>query len=504
MQRPLLGSQSPHARYLSVAQNVSPDHNQVEQGVGKRLSRTKPLTESGIDAKVQWIFFILGCSLLLPWNVLIAAIPYFTERLAGSSIQLSFSSYLLTACTVSNFGFLAHATITSKRTSPSERARLSIYCLVFLNVLLIFSTRFTCPPRIFAALILLIGAVQNAASSYLQTAMIAVASLYGPAAIRAMMAGPAATAVAISVVQVLSAAASIGAPEETHTMNGDDTPGERSAFIFLTVSTLFLIASAGAHAWLVSMPSYQAVVAHLELGDAKPRRSVSEAALSQLRLSREGTQAAYDEIDDNKQVIRISKANLTYEITVAYVFIVTFVCDSFLFTRNRYIDMCAWPQAVFPSVTGAVVSVNPGTHYLIFTAIHLLVFNTSDFVGRYICSIPFFQIWSPKILLGMAFARTLFIPLCLMCNVGQPTISLLSVPLVNSDLLFMFIMALLGWSNGYVSTLCIISAPSLEHNPRLEGRIEDVDVAATLINFFLAGGLVLGSVANFAVMSAIH
>lgn len=49
----------------------------------------------------------------------------------------------------------------------------------------------------------------------------------------------------------------------------------------------------------------------------------------------------------------------------------------------------------------------------------------------------------------------------------------------------------------------MMSAPSLEHNPRLKGRKEDVDVAATVASFCLVGGLALGSVANFAVRAAV-
>jgi len=76
-------------------------------------------------------------------------------------------------------------------------------------------------------------------------------------------------------------------------------------------------------------------------------------------------------------------------------------------------------------------------------------------------------------------------------------------PVINSDSIFMFILFLFGWSNGYVSSLCMMSAPSLEHNAQLEGRIEDVDVAPTIANFFLVGGLVIGSIASFAIKGVI-
>ena len=72
-------------------------------------------------------------------------------------------------------------------------------------------------------------------------------------------------------------------------------------------------------------------------------------------------------------------------------------------------------------------------------------------------------------------------------------------PLISSDLLFMIILGLFGLSNGYVSSLCLMSASSLEHNPRLKGRAEDVDVAATVAFFCLVGGLALGSIFSFGV-----
>jgi solute carrier family 29 (equilibrative nucleoside transporter), member 1/2/3 len=90
-----------------------------------------------------------------------------------------------------------------------------------------------------------------------------------------------------------------------------------------------------------------------------------------------------------------------------------------------------------------------------------------------------------------------------MCNIQRPSASSPSTPLINSDVLFMLILLAFGLSNGYVSSMCMISAPSLEHNPRLEGRKEDVDVAATVASFCLVGGLAIGSIASFAVKGAV-
>lgn len=148
---------------------------------------------------------------------------------------------------------------------------------------------------------------------------------------------------------------------------------------------------------------------------------------------------------------------------------------------------------------------NPNTSPLIFSSVHFLVFSCGDFLGRHLCSYPRLLIWSAKRLGTLSLLRTLFIPLFLACNIqrdpGMPAGA--STPLIGSDVLFMLILLVFGVSNGYVSSLCMMSAGSLEHNRRLEGRKEDVDIAATVASFCLVGGLVLGSVMSFGVRAAV-
>ena len=158
---------------------------------------------------------------------------------------------------------------------------------------------------------------------------------------------------------------------------------------------------------------------------------------------------------------------------------------------------------MFPPITISIKPTNPNTHPLLFAAIHFLVFNVGDFFGRYICSFPKLLVWSANRLLALSLARTLFIPLFLICNIQRGPATVVYDPIINSDLLFMIILGLFGLSNGYVSSLCLMSASSLEHNPRLKGKAEDVDVAATVASFCLVGGLALGSIFSFGVKGMI-
>jgi solute carrier family 29 (equilibrative nucleoside transporter), member 1/2/3 len=160
-------------------------------------------------------------------------------------------------------------------------------------------------------------------------------------------------------------------------------------------------------------------------------------------------------------------------------------------------------QSVFPPITTSVTSTNPNVHPLLFSAYHFLVFNIGDFGGRTICAHPSVAIWSAKRLLMLSLGRTFFIPLFLMCNIQRSPLLPPTLPIINSDIAFMLILLAFAFSNGYVSTLCMMSAPSLEHNPGLKGRREDVDVAATVASFCLVGGLAIGSMGSFAVRAAV-
>ncbi|KDR83463.1 hypothetical protein GALMADRAFT_55065 [Galerina marginata CBS 339.88] len=429
-----------------------------------------------VDSRVRWIHFILGCSVLLSWNVVITAMPFFASRLANSPLRSTFASYLTTSFTVTNVAFLAHATATSKHRSPSRQTRSSILWLTILNFLLTLSTFFVPSPGVFFAFILFNGAAQATIGAYLQTSVIAVGSLFGPQAMQATMSGQAAVAVAVSGVQVISAVASVHGKPRTYISDG--SAEERSAFFFFSLSTLFLLFSAAAHAWMVRMPVYQHVAGSLEREQKKVSNEIGHEDERRGLVSGDAIALS----SDKANAIRVAKLNISYEIAVAYVFVVTL--------------------AVYPPITTSIQPTNPATHPLLFSAMHFLVFNVGDFLGRYVCSFPIFLVWSSRRLLMLSGARTLFIPLFLMCNIQRGPMAVDYNPIISSDFLFMLILFLFGWSNGYVSSLCMMSAPSLEHNPRLKGRPEDVDVAATVASFCLMGGLSVGSIASFAVKAA--
>lgn len=161
---------------------------------------------------------------------------------------------------------------------------------------------------------LLNGALQATAGAYLQTSVIAVASLFGPAAVQAMMSGQAAVAVVVSAVQVLSATAFLWRESrESSAVLEKTIPSaeERSASTFFALSTVFLIFCVAAHGWLVRLPIYKIIAAPLE-----QHKNTTESL----------TSAGRSELPDGKaRILRLAKDNIAYELAVAYVFVVTIV-----------------------------------------------------------------------------------------------------------------------------------------------------------------------------------
>jgi len=77
-------------------------------------------------------------------------------------------------------------------------------------------------------------------------------------------------------------------------------------------------------------------------------------------------------------------------------------------------------------------------------------------------------------------------------------------PVISSDWILILVLLAFGWSNEHVSTLGMIASASVEHNPRLKGRREGVEVAAAVASFCLFGGLFIGSLISFAVTGVLR
>ncbi|KAG2148126.1 nucleoside transporter-domain-containing protein [Suillus clintonianus] len=448
-------------------------------------SATDPsVTDEVVDSRIRWVYFMLGCAILLPWNVMITATSFFLSRLVGSPLRATFASYLTTTSTVFNVFALAHATMTSKRSSPSQRVFWSAASVTLIIVLLFFSTFTHYQPSTFFIFAILCSISLAICVSYLSTAAFAGASLFGAPYMQSMISGQAAIAVVVSVVQVVTSALSVwgSTPEAIAAFISNDGVGDGkaeqdSARTFFGISALFMVSTFMAYAWMARLPAYKATVGILE-NNIKLHGALGSPTETGGLVFSSTEQASHEE---RNQIIRVFKANIIYEFALAYVFVITL--------------------AIFPVITITIQSTNPNTHPLLFTAVHFLTFNLGDFFGRYICSFPRVITWSATRILAFSIVRTLFIPIFLLCNTVQgPSRGL---PVISSDFVYMLLVGALGLSNGYVSTLSMLGASSLEHNPRLRQRREDVPIASTVAGFCLIVGLAIGGFGSFGVRAII-
>jgi len=415
-------------------------------------------------------------------------------------ISESHSSYLSSTFTLVSSVAFARATMTAKTADSCSRVRRAILWLMFLLCLLALSPFLDMSPSTFFAFVLLNAALQGTAGAYFQTAVVALASLFGPFAIQAIFAGQAAVGVLVSLLQFITAAASMVGKAPIPAV-GDKLPGNRglastSAFLFFTVSTLFLGVTLVVHRWLSQLPALKEMQKVLEVSrtsglyleadeeeDREREEVVGEDSLDETYFP--GVQ-----VETKKQagLWDIAKSNGLYNIAVAYVFIVSL--------------------SVFPPITASIQSTQ-GTGRtargifspILFTALHFLLFNVGDYCGRTLCSFPRFVIWDRRKLLSLSVARTIFIPLFLACNIQTNGSPPTDAPLINSDVIYLSILLMFGMSNGYVATTCMMAASSIVNNDRL--RREEADTAATVAQLFLISGLALGSLTSFGVRALV-
>lgn len=194
-------------------------------------------------------------------------------------------------------------------------------CVSLLTCLLTLSTFVHLPEGVFATFIITAGIALAAASSYLLTSVVAVASLFGPTAIQSLLSGQAVVAIILSAIQLISATNSLRAPKAGP---ADGIAEIKSARLFLGISMSFLFVCGAANAWMTRLPSFRATVPNDE---PWIRRQSSTSADSRSPILQVG--GPHASVPDPKaiwdRILIVARRNIVYELAVAYVYIVTLV-----------------------------------------------------------------------------------------------------------------------------------------------------------------------------------
>ncbi|KDE09097.1 hypothetical protein MVLG_00813 [Microbotryum lychnidis-dioicae p1A1 Lamole] len=480
------------------------DEGQRERGRGYRRDRSEG--ERSDDVKVKddhlqldlstrkfelglayGIFFILGACILLAWNSIIVAGVYFGARLKGSKFQDSYSNFVALTFTTGNLSFLAWANVTQHGADLGRRIWISIVVLIGIVSLFIASTQIEeINPYLFFSVLIATTLVLAASASFLQNAVVALSSKFGPACLQGILSGQGAIGLAVAMIQFVAAYTSFKAEEGEPVMFEAFTSQTRffeagkisrrgpvpsvglrnSAFTFFIAIGAFAFIALLSYLILLRLPLYRLVMRSLgteDDGERGPNDTASGSKAPNLR--------------------KIEKKVRKYGIAMFFVFGVTL--------------------SVFPSITSTIQSVNRGpgedvplgftgtlTLPALFNPMSFAVFALGDWIGRIMPQVKVFNFANIKVLMLSSIGRLVFIPLFFMCNTSYSQ----GTPIINSDVAFLAIMFLFSLSNGYLSTLIMLATviePSLDEH--------EIDTAATCVSFYLTFGLAFGSFASFPV-----
>ncbi len=169
-----------------------------------------------------------------------------------------------------------------------------------------------------------------------------------------------------------------------------------------------------------------------------------------------------------------------------------------LFKKLRYLASAVFLTfsitMFFPVFTQQITSVRPiDTAPRIlqpacFIPLAFLLWNTGDLLGRLLTLIPSITLvrW-PRVVFVLSIARTIFIPLYLLCNIHGRGAA------IPSDVFYLIIVQLLfGISNGYLGSTCMMGAGEWVD-------VEEREAAGGFMGLMLVAGLTVGSLLSFAV-----
>lgn len=241
--------------------------------------------------------------------------------------------------TAANFGTLAYATASLSTADNYTRIRKSSTSILALQALLAISPILPLSGGYFFGFVLLNGILQAAAGAFLQSAVVALAALFGPESLATMFTGQAVVGVAVSAVQYLSAASSTKSRSSDIEENDDLSV---FALVFFGLAGAFMAFVQVSHSYLVRLPAYHAVVTPVAkrrgtiVEEEDPEEDAERDLENEPFLERSATltRSVNLQVPGKLSIKHIAKVNAVYNFTVAWVFIITLVSLCFHFCAH--------------------------------------------------------------------------------------------------------------------------------------------------------------------------
>ncbi|KAK3915159.1 Equilibrative nucleoside transporter 3 [Frankliniella fusca] len=426
------------------------------------------------------IFYFLGMTTLIPWNFFITADDYWmykfrdvnashpasvfgnsSEGMSRTPLQKSFTAYLSVASTVPSTLFLIANSALSHRISIHSRMLGSFVAILGLFVITTvfvhvdtdacekFSANNLHDQEQFFYVTMAIVVALNSAGAVLTGGLFGMLGKFSPAYISAASSGQSLGGIFAAVAEIVSLW--LGASPQL------------SAFVYFMVANVFLVLSIVFYLVLIRAVFFKY---HME---PQPQLSVQFEP---------GCAPSVEEHVNSLSYKRVLSKVWVYGIAVWMCF---FVSLSF-----------------YPALTVLVESQNKGhgnawnDKYFV-PVVAYLIYSLFEFLGRVLAGRLLLPHQNAPALLLMSAARVIFVPLLLYCN-AQPRQHL--PVLIHEDAIYILIVVLFGFTNGYLVNITMISAPKA-------CEYHEQEMAASIMSAFLGVGLSCGALLSMAIVSLI-
>ncbi|KAH8909809.1 hypothetical protein BR93DRAFT_965886 [Coniochaeta sp. PMI_546] len=408
------------------------------------------------------IFALLGVAMLWSWNMFLAAAPYFQKRFASDPWVLeNFQSAITSTFTFTTLA--AMLLLTNIQSSASYPFRISTGLLTntLVFAVLAFTTKYflSFSAGAYLTIILILVCLSAWSTGLIQNGALAYAGSFGRAEYtQAIMTGQGVAGVLPAMAQI-SSVLFVSAPKPEPASGSDDQPvpiSNAAGIYFLTAVLVSLLALASV---------FPLVRRHNTLIEHRMAAQLAESITS---------------VEEAERAAR------------------RYVSIPRLFRKLPFVSgavfMCMLVAMFFPVFTSKILSVHQGEDPDrrlftpgVFIPLGFFFWNLGDLLGRMAAVFPLWGLRDrPTALFAFGVARTLFLPLYLLCNIrGRGAV-------VDSDLFYLLVVQFpFGLTNGWLCSAAMMAAGEWVDDSEREA-------AGGFMGLSLVSGLTVGSLLSFS------
>ncbi|XP_065201666.1 equilibrative nucleoside transporter 2 [Planococcus citri] len=459
-------------------------HQEKEDGVEQHEEKSPPADLYGI---VNIVFYLLGTSILLPWFFFVTCNDYWMYRFRDlhnhssslqyvfelndnesnrTSLQADFTSYISIASTVPSTLFLFVNIFYLKKFSIHWLIVISslIVLVLFVETTILVLFDSDSWQTLFFIITVTTVVILNLSTAVLQASLSALFIKFPTAYISAATSGQSLAGIFAAVAQIT-----------VLLINASPT---KSTFLYFVFADITILLSLLGYLYIRKTDFFQYYARDnaLQRIDSHPQLSGSSSPIQ------------YRSFYDSELSLTVFVNTPILPVNYFSIFKKTWILT--LSILCCYVVTCS----VYPAIAVLVCSEymtmkSPWADKYFVPVITYLLYCTCEYSGRFLAG----YVQKPKgiFLVCLSFIRLIFVPLLMFCN-AQPRHHL--PVLIQSDLVYAFIIVIFAMSNGYISTLTFILLPS-------SVMVHEQEVASTMLITSLACGLSIGSLLSFPLIN---